>query len=283
MSDIGKQTDWFEGGLTMSRKPKLVILDDDEGMYGLCRTAFQAFFDVAWSPSKSDFLETVTGSLCLPPDVVITDINSPGMRGPQFLREARKRGLLMKFPVIVWSGAVGHGQELLELGATFVIRKPCTLNELRGRVGLAHFRRSGKLLPMANRQSRMGPKNKPRLAVLDHLEGPVRTYQAVFSPHFEMSWSPQKLAFLEQVKRAPDQAPDVVISNICSPPMNGIRFLSGLWDLGLHNLFPVVVVSAGGRWATAIEYGATEFIRKPFKVQEIRDVVIRAYYGIRMR
>jgi FixJ family two-component response regulator len=53
--------------------------------------------------------------------------------------------------------------------------------------------------------------------------------------------------------------------------------------LRLHNQFPVVVASAGGRWATAIEYGATEFIRKPFKVQEIWDVVIRADYEIRIR
>ena len=119
--------------------------------------------------------------------------------------------------------------------------------------------------------------------MLDHLEGPIKIYQTVFSQHFDVSWSPQKFAFLEQVKRAPDQAPDVVISNVCSPPMNGIQFLSDMWDLGFHSLFPVIVVSAAGRWATAIEYGATEFIRKPFKVPEIRDVVIRAYFGIRNR
>jgi DNA-binding NtrC family response regulator len=58
--------------------------------------------------------------------------------------------------------------------------------------------------------------------------------------------------------------------------MNGIRFLEELWTRRLHGLFPVVVVTATGRWATAIEYGAFEFIQKPFDVGKLKEAVGRA-------
>ena len=55
-----------------------------------------------------------------------------------------------------------------------------------------------------------------------------------------------------------------------------LRFLEELWIRGLHELFPVVVVSATGRWATAIEYGAFDFMQKPFDVGKLKEVVGRA-------
>ena len=114
--------------------------------------------------------------------------------------------------------------------------------------------------------------------ILDDVEDVVYCYHCIFHREFEISWSLRKDTFLDEITANPGRAPDVVISDVCCWPLNGIRFLEELWIRRLHELFPVVVVTATGRWATAVEYGAFEFMRKPFDVEKLKEVVGRALH-----
>ncbi len=66
-------------------------------------------------------------------DVVLTDINMPGMDGEQFVRELERNEMLRSIPVIVVStdGTEHRVQQMLELGARGYVKKPFLPETLR--------------------------------------------------------------------------------------------------------------------------------------------------------
>jgi two-component system chemotaxis response regulator CheY len=76
------------------------------------------------------------------------------------------------------------------------------------------------------------------------------------------------LLCLEQFK------PDVILSDINMPNMDGIEFLRKLKSCDTLKSFPVIMVSTEAsreRVMEAIELGACNFIRKPFSEDDIRE------------
>jgi CheY-like chemotaxis protein len=72
-------------------------------------------------------------------------------------------------------------------------------------------------------------------------------------------------------------APDVIISDIRMPGMNGLGILEGLRGAGW--MTPVILVTAFGDGETrsrAMRIGATGFFDKPLDLPELREAVVRA-------
>ena len=69
-------------------------------------------------------------------DVVLTDINMPGMGGEQFLRRLHEHELLRGLPVIVVStdSTEVRMRQMLELGARGYVRKPFQPETLRAEI-----------------------------------------------------------------------------------------------------------------------------------------------------
>ncbi len=68
-------------------------------------------------------------------DLVITDINMPGMNGLVFLRELKKFYPDIKVIMITAYGGVGSYLESMNLGANEYMNKPIKVNELRAIIG----------------------------------------------------------------------------------------------------------------------------------------------------
>ncbi len=64
-------------------------------------------------------------------DLVITDINMPGMNGLVFLRELKKSYSQIKVIMITAYGGVGSYLESMNLGAHEYLNKPVKINELK--------------------------------------------------------------------------------------------------------------------------------------------------------
>lgn len=82
----------------MQRKPKLVVLDDNEIFAALLVAALEGECDIRVGRSGSEGKQ-----LCLAenPDLLITDIGMPQLDGIQMLQEFQKDSRLSKIPVIV--------------------------------------------------------------------------------------------------------------------------------------------------------------------------------------
>lgn len=71
--------------------------------------------------------------------------------------------------------------------------------------------------------------------------------------------------------------PDLILSDINMPNMNGLEFVRKLQDVAGMKEVPVVMVTTEGSEAQVIEalsYGARGYIRKPFTQEQLKEHVL---------
>lgn len=74
------------------------------------------------------------------------------------------------------------------------------------------------------------------------------------------------------------EQPDLVLSDINMPMMDGLEFLHCLHAAGTSSKVPVLMITTEGSEAKvreAITLGAKGFIRKPFSPSEVKDQIAR--------
>jgi DNA-binding response OmpR family regulator len=136
-------------------KPLILIIEDDPDIaesirYNLEREgAFQA--QVALSGEQGLNIALGKGQLPRPaeegasaPDLIILDLNLPGMSGFELCRRFRTEELTRRTPILMLTARTEEGDKVrgLELGADDYVTKPFSVRELVARVRAA-LRRSG--------------------------------------------------------------------------------------------------------------------------------------------
>jgi DNA-binding NtrC family response regulator len=112
------------------QRPKTIaILDDEAAMTEILGNQLaNVGFEVITCSNKRTFLKELPK---LTVDLVISDINSPGMNGIQLLMEMRRDEKGRNIPVIILSGTGGTEAVKAKLhGAYEVFAKPCVIDEL---------------------------------------------------------------------------------------------------------------------------------------------------------
>lgn len=113
-------------------EPKqILITDDEEYLRELLASQLQEKgYNCVSLASKAD---AYRWSLEHKPDLIITDINSPGMDGFQFLRLIKSHSTTGKVPVVFLTGvaSIETAQEAKRLGAAEFVTKPCSLAEVQ--------------------------------------------------------------------------------------------------------------------------------------------------------
>ena len=124
------------------RVRNIVIVEDDEDIadsirYNLERESFR----VRLALTGEDALDlTLNG----PPDLVLLDLNLPGMNGFEICRRLRAEAATAKVPILILTARADETDKVLGLnmGADDYITKPFSMRELVARVNAA-LRRSG--------------------------------------------------------------------------------------------------------------------------------------------
>lgn len=83
-----------------------------------------------------------------------------------------------------------------------------------------------------------------------------------------------KLA-LEELKK---HKIDIILTDLNMPVMDGFTFLTEIKKISILSKIPVVIVSTEGRdqyIIKGIKLGAVNYIRKPFKPEQVKDVIVK--------
>jgi CheY-like chemotaxis protein len=117
-------------------KPVILVVDDDVPIQILMQTLLREFgFDPVTAGSGDKALEAIRGGV--KPDLVLLDLNMPGMSGPDAMRALRAE--LDDVPIVILSGDRIAPEEIAALGAAGAVQKPFDVPELvtqiRGYVG----------------------------------------------------------------------------------------------------------------------------------------------------
>lgn len=84
---------------------------------------------------------------------------------------------------------------------------------------------------------------------------------------------------IEALERISERVPDLVLLDIMIPRLSGFGVLSQLREAEQTRQLPVIVVSAiqdDQTRARGIEMGADDYVRKPFKISELRQRMLSA-------
>ena len=133
----------------------LVVIDDNEMILTLLKNCFAANYNVHSFTRATQALASIQQGL--EPDLIVTDLNMPGLDGLTFLRKIKSNTPTASIPVIVLSGSEKSETRIacLEAGADDFLPKPFHPEELRVRIHNllsrhAALHRSQILRPVAN-------------------------------------------------------------------------------------------------------------------------------------
>lgn len=115
-------------------KKKILILDDKETIAKVLSIYLMSDYDVQWLPNGLEGVEWLQDGNT--PDLIISDIRMPKMRGDDFLEWIKQNELFRHIPVIMLSSEDSTSERirLLEIGAEDYIVKPFNPMELKIKV-----------------------------------------------------------------------------------------------------------------------------------------------------
>jgi response regulator RpfG family c-di-GMP phosphodiesterase/serine/threonine protein kinase len=124
-------------GAARSRGQRVLIVDDDELLRALCRTALQS--EGLRCEEATDGLSGLEAAQAAPFDLILLDIHMPGLNGDEVCRRLRANPPHPHVKIILFSGesACDDMAQMLLAGADDYLAKPFSLTQLRSRVHVA--------------------------------------------------------------------------------------------------------------------------------------------------
>ena len=117
---------------------KLWIIDDEESIRTICKSALEQDFDIEMFPNASEALLALNTSV---PDLIITDIKMPGMNGIDFLKKVSAKHPDIHTIVITAHTDIENALSAFKGGAFDYLPKPFDVNDIR-RVALKAVKNS---------------------------------------------------------------------------------------------------------------------------------------------
>ena len=114
---------------------RILVVEDEPDIAGLIKHTLErdGAASVSIAATGDDALKSVTAEL---PDLLILDLNLPGVSGTEVCRILRARPATMGLPIIMLTARTGETDRVagLDLGADDYVTKPFSLRELAARV-----------------------------------------------------------------------------------------------------------------------------------------------------
>ncbi|MFO1482372.1 MAG: ATP-binding protein [Verrucomicrobiaceae bacterium] len=123
----------IETGIARSRKPKLLIADDEPDMLRFLKSQLSASFEVLEAVDGQQAVEKAAQFL---PDIILSDMMMPEKDGLQVCRELRDRTSTKSIPVVLLTARADEKTKLdcLAAGASDFLAKPFSLTEVMVRL-----------------------------------------------------------------------------------------------------------------------------------------------------
>lgn len=122
-----------ETGVGRSRKPKLLIADDEPDMLRFLKSQLSDTFEVLEAVDGQQAVEKAAQFL---PDIILSDMMMPEKDGLQVCRELRERSITRSIPVVLLTARADEKTKLecLAAGANDFLPKPFSLTEIMVRL-----------------------------------------------------------------------------------------------------------------------------------------------------
>ncbi len=252
---------------------RILLVDDEPGAIRVMRSLLSDFRCLSFARSGADALRQIRAS---PPELVIVDVNMPGMSGLQLCDQLQADAALKDVPVIVATAEQLTSIEsaALQRGAVDFVTKPLVPETFIARV---HSHLRARELAEQVHQSLAGaqidstPSQAPsRLLIVDDDVGAITLLQRTLSDLGTIHYA---TTGAEALRLSHEIRPDLVMLDVHMPGLDGFSVCAALKAQQEFKHVPVVFVtrfSDAANEARALELGAADFIRKPIEPTVLR-------------
>lgn len=112
---------------------------------------------------------------------------------------------------------------------------------------------------------------KPQILVVDDKPEIAKVIKIQMSLEYDVIYFSRPIEALSWLHS--EHIPQLIISDVYMPEMNGFEFLQSLKNSSMFTSIPVIVLSSlenSGERIKLLEIGADDFILKPFNPQELK-------------
>jgi len=187
-------------------------------------------------------------------------------------------GLALTRELVILLGGTISVESIYGSGTEFTVLLPVThmaevqegpgLHDLKGR--MSHFTRKRPEREVKTEMIQQGVKERPMLIIVEDNEDVVRYLTTMFEDDYDVI-----VAFNgeEGISKAREYIPDIILSDIMMPVVDGIRMLEVIKNDLRTSHIPVVLLTARADIASRLEgfeRGADAYVSKPFNREELK-------------
>ncbi len=247
--------------------PLVLVVEDTDAIASLISTVLsRQGYEVAVAPDAKTALGRVDERW---PDLLLTDIQLPGMDGLELIRRVRDRVDRPRVPVVAMTGQAGAADraECFAAGADDYLEKPFRLPDLV-QVVETHC-------PTASSASTNGQGSTgPIVLIAEDNEAAISLLSDALSAQgFRVS---SVRSGAEALAAIDANRPDLIVSDIQMPGMDGlelIRRLRARPDLTGVGILAVTALAMPGDRERCLAAGADEYVSKPYRVATLVELV----------
>ena len=252
---------------------RILLVDDEPGAIRAMRSMLSDFRQLTFARSGAEALRQIRASR---PDLVIVDVNMPGMSGLQLCDQLQADPELKDIPVIVATAEQLTSVEsaALQRGAVDFVTKPLVPETFIARVR-CHLR-ARELAErvhqsVAGSQLASAPSPAPaRLLIVDDDVGAITLLQRTLSDLGTIHYA---TTGAEALRLSHEIRPDLVMLDVHMPGLDGFAVCAALKAQQEFKHVPVVFVtrfSDAANEQRALDLGAADFVRKPIEPNVLR-------------
>ena len=257
-------------------KKHILLIDDDTSLLTTL-SDFLSFegYDVTTADCGEQGLERLKD---LTPDLIILDMNMPGMGGLGFLKEISSAAGKPKHPVLVLTARANMAEFFADVDVDGFVPKPCEPNDLLSEVGRIIFLRSGSSTPEEGKgQASPVERLKVLVGEDDGLKRKLLTEALSKAGYIvdSVAHGPEVL------EKAIVQRPDVIVLKLILANMNGDAVAGMLNQMPNTKDIPIVLYDDSEAQVPATKFldagiGIKKFVRnnKPAEIVEAVNTVV---------
>ena len=220
-----------------------------------------------------------------PPNLILLDIEMPGMNGYEVLQRLKADPVTSSIPVIFVTALSEATDEAkgLAMGAADYITKPINPDLLRVRV-LTQLELQRYRKKTIAKSGDGGPSRQPNLLVVDDVPDNVHGLVGALSDEYCIQVASNGPKAIELAQGA--NPPDLILLDVVMPEMDGYEVCRRIKTSEVASRIPVIflsVVDSPVDKVLGFSLGAVDYITKPFDIDEVRARIRTQLELIRLR
>ncbi|MEW5903298.1 MAG: EAL domain-containing protein [Pseudomonadota bacterium] len=255
---------------TNGDRPRVLIVDDVKENLHVMMNILREQYAIIAATSGSKALELAARAP--QPDVILLDIKMPDLDGYEVLHRLKASPATADIPVIFVTALSESADEArgLKMGAADYITKPVNPDLLRLRVLTQLELRRYRRKPVPSGIPGM-PQSALSILVVDDVPENIHELISVLTDEYRVLVANNGTKAIELVQSP--SPPDLVLLDILMPEMDGYEVCRRIKATPEGNRIPIIFVSVIDSTVDkvkAFSIGASDFITKPFDIDEVR-------------